>query len=113
VAERIRRAISEQPIWVSDEKRVRVTVSAGVASAPMNGGQPATLIKAADTALYRSKEAGRNRVTHALDAESPVASVLPIDVKRRRQARGEVPVRAGARRAREQSSLPRRRTPLA
>jgi len=113
VAERIRRAISEQPIWVADDKRIRVTVSAGVATSPHNGGQPAVLIKAADTALYRSKEAGRNRVTHALDEESPVASVLPIDAKRRRRERGEVPVRAEARRARERSSLPRRRTPLA
>lgn len=113
VAERIRRAIAEQPIWVADDKRVRVTISAGVATAPVNGAQPAALIKAADAALYRSKEAGRNRVTHAQDAETPVASVLPLDIKRRRQERDEAPARGATRRARGRSSLPKRRTPLA
>jgi diguanylate cyclase (GGDEF)-like protein len=113
VAERIRRTIAETPIWVADEKRVRVTISAGVATAPSNGGQPATLIKAADAALYRSKEAGRNRVTHALEEDKPVAAVLPIDVKRRRRERDEVPVRAATQRARGRSSLPKRRTPHA
>jgi diguanylate cyclase (GGDEF)-like protein len=42
-----------------------VTASAGVATFPTGASGAATLIKAADEALYRSKRAGRNRVTRA------------------------------------------------
>ena len=44
---------------------VHVTVSAGLALFPANGRTPETLIAAADQALYRSKQEGRNRVTAA------------------------------------------------
>jgi diguanylate cyclase (GGDEF)-like protein len=44
---------------------VRVTVSIGLALFPGNGRTPETLIAAADQALYRSKQAGRNQVTAA------------------------------------------------
>jgi len=41
-----------------------VTVSIGVAAvAPIDGGSPERLIAAADAALYRAKELGRNAVT--------------------------------------------------
>ncbi len=44
---------------------IRITVSAGVATFPINGRiqQPEDLVQAADDALYRAKEGGRNR-TH-------------------------------------------------
>jgi len=42
-----------------------VTASAGVATFPTGASGAATLIKAADEALYRSKRSGRNRVTRA------------------------------------------------
>jgi diguanylate cyclase (GGDEF)-like protein len=47
------------------EDRTRLTLSIGVASLPEDGEDPATLITAADQALYRAKADGRNRVRAA------------------------------------------------
>jgi len=113
VAERIRRSVSMYPFANDDGKAVRVTVSVGVATAPENGSTPAVLIKQADAALYHSKEEGRNRVTHALDTERPVARVLAMDATRRRREQGAAHARASARRVRGRSSHPKRRTPPA
>jgi diguanylate cyclase (GGDEF)-like protein/PAS domain S-box-containing protein len=44
---------------------LRVGMSAGIAVYPQDGGTLEHIMKAADTALYRSKTAGRNRVTTA------------------------------------------------
>ena len=111
IAERIRRSVSMYPFASEDGKSVRVTASVGIATAPENGSTPAALIKQADAALYHAKEEGRNRVTHALDTERPVARILTMDSTRRRRAQGEARARAGARRAPARSSHPRRRTP--
>ena len=111
VAERIRRSVSMYPFASEDGKSVRVTVSVGVATAPENGSTPAALIKQADAALYHSKEEGRNRVTHALDTEVPVARVLTMDATRRRREQGAARAHAGAKRAPARSSHPKRRTP--
>jgi diguanylate cyclase (GGDEF)-like protein len=59
-AERLRQAIAAQTIPLGDSA-IGVTVSVGVASA-WSGAEPDTLLKAADTALYRAKAAGRNQV---------------------------------------------------
>lgn len=44
---------------------LRVTVSGGVATAPLHATDPESLIRVADEALYRAKSWGRNRVTGA------------------------------------------------
>jgi diguanylate cyclase (GGDEF)-like protein len=111
VAERIRRSVAMYPFANEGGRPVRVTVSVGVATAPENGSTPAALIKQADAALYHSKEEGRNRVTHALDTERPVARVLTMDSTRRRREQGAARARAGSRRAPVRSSHPKRRTP--
>jgi diguanylate cyclase (GGDEF)-like protein len=59
-AERIRAAVAD----LSHE--AGVTVSAGVAVYPRNGGDVDALVRAADAALYESKRGGRNRVTVAV-----------------------------------------------
>lgn len=63
VAERIRAAVSAQPV-IHEAVSVSVTLSAGVAEA---GAAPAVdaLIQAADEALYQAKRTGRNRVCTA------------------------------------------------
>ena len=45
--------------------RLHVTVSAGLATAPLDGHDPTQLLAAADAALYRAKRAGRNCVRTA------------------------------------------------
>jgi two-component system cell cycle response regulator len=66
VAERIR-ASAETDRFTPDGGSValNVTVSIGYAWFPENAKTPEALIEAADQALYRSKESGRNRVTAA------------------------------------------------
>ncbi len=61
-AERARLAVTSSPFTINEGRRaVEVTVSAGVADAAREGG-PAALYRRADSALYRSKQQGRNRV---------------------------------------------------
>ncbi len=62
IGERFRAAIEEE-FWL---KRP-VTASIGASTLRGAGISPAILIEKADTALYASKRAGRNRVTHADD----------------------------------------------
>ncbi len=61
-AERIRQRVQGHVFWVGP-KPVNITVSVGVASHPSPAvDSPESLVREADRALYRAKEAGRNRV---------------------------------------------------
>lgn len=63
-AEKLRALVEAHPFEHSDEQPLgRLTISVGVAFYPDDSGSPGDLIFAADQALYRSKRAGRNRVT--------------------------------------------------
>ena len=66
LAERIRSAI-ESEVFEGDEEEPEVTktVSIGVATFPGDAETQAELIEAADQALYRAKDSGRNRVVTA------------------------------------------------
>lgn len=61
VAERIRQATEKACIKAYDAE-VRITISAGVSTCPLDGVQMEALIDKADWALYRAKKEGRNRV---------------------------------------------------
>jgi diguanylate cyclase (GGDEF)-like protein len=61
-AERWRQDIEMSPIPLEDGTQVEVTLSMGVAGHHEGLETPADLVAAADAALYRVKEAGRNRV---------------------------------------------------
>ncbi len=79
VAERVRKA-AEEHIYKYKEFLVRITTSAGVASVPANPQvhDENELLKAADQALYRAKQASRNRVI--LDRASMPSDVLDGDL---------------------------------
>lgn len=62
-AERLRMAISRAVVKAADGKEVRVTASFGVTVAECETAPGVdSLIRAADVALYRAKDAGRNQV---------------------------------------------------
>jgi diguanylate cyclase (GGDEF)-like protein len=60
----VRQAL-ERERTVFEGARLSVTASFGAAVWPDDGQDPASLLAAADRALYAAKEAGRNRVTAA------------------------------------------------
>jgi diguanylate cyclase (GGDEF)-like protein len=72
LAERLRRSVEKTPLTGENLEPVGpVTISAGLALAPEDGTTFDVLLAAADRALYRSKDAGRNRVTFAGDGLAP------------------------------------------
>ncbi|MDG4647990.1 diguanylate cyclase [Roseibacterium sp. SDUM158017] len=70
VAERIRAEVANQLIV---ENR-RVTVSVGVAHAPITAVPRETLMEAADMAMYAAKQGGRNRVARVADSHTAVVA---------------------------------------
>ena len=63
VAERIRRRIATEPFPIQQgTKSLEVTISIGIAALGGEGDTAAAMLKRADTALYRAKRDGRNRV---------------------------------------------------
>jgi diguanylate cyclase (GGDEF)-like protein len=64
-AERMRSTIENYPFSVvrqGSKDTHRITVSVGVASFPDDSSDPIELVEMADSALYRAKRSGRNRV---------------------------------------------------
>jgi diguanylate cyclase (GGDEF)-like protein len=75
VAERLRAAVEAKPFIVEGEVTLKVTISVGVAAldAPAQSALVLdALIRMADDALYRAKDAGRNRVEVARHADHRV-----------------------------------------
>lgn len=63
IGERVRQAIAASRVPVREvEGGVALTASLGCATFPLNASAPASLLKAADIALYAAKHHGRNRV---------------------------------------------------
>ncbi len=83
VAERIRQRIETTIIPLGPGKTGRLTVSIGIATAPDDGAELVTLLRAADEALYRAKLGGRNRVvTRDVTAEPEPLVAAPVSRRR-------------------------------
>jgi two-component system cell cycle response regulator len=88
VAERLCAAVRETPIAVRDEVNVSVTVSIGIAVLPDHGVAGATVLSAADEALYAAKTAGRDTFRVAGEALLATAGGAPSSPQAPRQAQG-------------------------
>jgi two-component system, cell cycle response regulator len=86
IAERLRQAVAAAPSVVP------ITASAGVATYPSHAGDADTLVRAADEALYQSKNTGRNRTTQSagVPPEAQVDALLRRAVSQR-LGRGTAP----------------------
>ncbi len=62
-AERLRQAIENLCIYYQDHC-IKLTISGGIASFPFNSQDPEQLLKMADNAVYLSKGAGKNIISH-------------------------------------------------
>ncbi len=62
LAERLRSAVEQHVIHLTDGTTAKVTISLGVASWQENYTDGSDLIKAADNALYQAKRTGRNKI---------------------------------------------------
>ncbi len=72
IAENLRQKV-EAHEYPSKEGKLKVTVSLGVSTYPTHAKEKESLIEAADKALYRAKEGGRNRVEIGQPSSPPVA----------------------------------------
>jgi diguanylate cyclase (GGDEF)-like protein len=69
VAERIRSSVAGENFGRADAPAV-ITVSVGMASYGLHASTMDGLVEAADRALYRAKDLGKNRVEVAVEVES-------------------------------------------
>jgi diguanylate cyclase (GGDEF)-like protein len=76
VAEKIRVAVGHAPVELGAGRLIHVTVSIGVASTDHVGYDGTALLRLADRALYRAKQAGRNQ-TQLADPVIDASSELP------------------------------------
>ena len=78
-AEQVRLALAEP--YRIDGHDLHISASVGIALYPSDGDDPDALLRAADTAMYRAKEAGRNAVRFFLP-EMQAAAVARMELER-------------------------------
>jgi diguanylate cyclase (GGDEF)-like protein len=92
-AEQLRSKVEALVVRYVEKNLPRITVSIGVASFPDAGDNPQVVLKAADEALYRAKEGGRNRIelSTVATADSEVPTAHPVTMQRALAASFYVP----------------------
>jgi diguanylate cyclase (GGDEF)-like protein len=86
IAERIRGRAESTIVSLAPGITDRITVSIGIGMAPEQGLERVSLLRVADEALYRAKQAGRNRVDY-LGGSSDVSTAVPSRQSSRRGRR--------------------------
>ena len=76
LAERVRKAVESMQIQ-NEDKLLRVTVSIGSATFPVDAADKQELIDNADKAMYASKQSGRNRVSFFSQVRNTPAGIAP------------------------------------
>jgi diguanylate cyclase (GGDEF)-like protein len=82
VAERIRKTIESK----TSSHTMPITVSIGIASWPTDGVMKEEIIARADAALYRAKQAGRNRTCLSSELDKPEAPKITAELETRPRA---------------------------
>jgi diguanylate cyclase (GGDEF)-like protein len=82
VAERMRKTMESK----TSSRTMPITVSVGIASWPTDGVMKEEIIARADAALYRAKQAGRNRTCLSSDLNKPEAAKISAELEIRPRA---------------------------
>jgi len=82
VAERIRKTIESK----TSSRTMPITVSIGIASWPTDGVMKEEIIARADAALYRAKQAGRNRTCLSSELDKPETPKITAELETRPRA---------------------------
>lgn len=82
VAERMRKTIESK----TSSRAMPITVSIGIASWPTDGVMKEEVIARADAALYRAKQAGRNRTCLSSELDKPETSKISAELETRPRA---------------------------
>jgi diguanylate cyclase (GGDEF)-like protein len=77
IAERIRLRTETMIVSLAPGVTDRITISAGIATAPDQATDRLSLLRLADQALYVAKSTGRNRVASLVGLDPPAAPQLP------------------------------------
>lgn len=79
-----------RPLLSLDEREVTTTASVGIALFPHDGDNPETLVRNADTALYRAKELGRDNCQfYTTDMNSAAFERLVLETQLRKAIENE------------------------
>ena len=70
MAEDLRMKVEKTTLRYDNRPLPKVTISAGIAAFPYHGATPQDLLRESDSALYRAKDDGRNRVVLATTSKS-------------------------------------------
>jgi diguanylate cyclase (GGDEF)-like protein len=82
VAERIRKTIESK----TSSRTMPITISIGIASWPTDGVMKEEIIARADAALYRAKQAGRNRTCLSSELDKPETPKITAELETRPRA---------------------------